>query len=270
MDISPAVRDRINSAAEALYEEAGRRIFPTVDAVRKLAKVNMNDASAGMRAWRRTQATQSSAPIVQVPSTLQQANATMLNSIWVEAVALASETLRAAQIGWDAERADADTLSEQMANAFEAQAVELATAQSEIERLQHEKAHLNDALTISQRREDEAVRDATAAHSATRQAETKAGEIERRADDLRKALDGFHAANVSASNEQAAMRRAHNDEVAGLRAELADTRQKAEHIETATRAELQHALEETATLRGKLDGLTETQAQANGRRNFSR
>ncbi|WP_146204245.1 hypothetical protein [Massilia glaciei] len=65
MDISPAVLDRINSAAEALYEEAGRRALPTVDAVRKHAKVNMNDATNGMRDWRRMKAKDSSTPTVQ-------------------------------------------------------------------------------------------------------------------------------------------------------------------------------------------------------------
>ncbi|MBZ2440253.1 hypothetical protein INP48_22475 [Xanthomonas perforans] len=32
-----------SSAADALYEQAGREVFPTVDAVRKAAKANMNE-----------------------------------------------------------------------------------------------------------------------------------------------------------------------------------------------------------------------------------
>jgi colicin import membrane protein len=45
-------QDRIFAAADMLYEKKDRASFPTVDAVRKAAKVNMNDASAGMKAWR--------------------------------------------------------------------------------------------------------------------------------------------------------------------------------------------------------------------------
>ena len=55
MELTKDTRDRIFAAADSLYEQAGRAAFPTVDAVRKTAKVNMNDASAGMKEWRRAQ-----------------------------------------------------------------------------------------------------------------------------------------------------------------------------------------------------------------------
>src|SRR5471032_2749183 len=135
MELPPSTRDRIFSAANTLYEEAGRQTFPTVDAVRKSAKVNMNDASTGMRAWRRSQTAQIAPVTVQVPSTLQQSSATALIALWSEAVAMANETLRAAQTGWDAERAEAEALREQMASAYEAQAVELEATQVDVIRL---------------------------------------------------------------------------------------------------------------------------------------
>jgi colicin import membrane protein len=47
---------------------------------------------------------------------------------------LVNESLRAAQAGWDAERAEVVILSKQMADAFEAQVVDLESAQAEIER----------------------------------------------------------------------------------------------------------------------------------------
>jgi hypothetical protein len=38
-----------------LFEASGRLELPTVDAVRRLSKTNMNDASAVMKEWRRLQ-----------------------------------------------------------------------------------------------------------------------------------------------------------------------------------------------------------------------
>lgn len=46
--------------------------FPTVDAVRKHAKVNMNDASVGMKDWRRAQTAQVMTVAVQVLTAIQQ------------------------------------------------------------------------------------------------------------------------------------------------------------------------------------------------------
>ena len=45
MDSTPSIRDGIFSTADALYQDSGRQLFPTVDAVRKAAKVNMNVAN---------------------------------------------------------------------------------------------------------------------------------------------------------------------------------------------------------------------------------
>jgi hypothetical protein len=45
----------ILKAAQQLFETSGRLELPTVDAVRRLSKTNMNDASAVMKQWRRLQ-----------------------------------------------------------------------------------------------------------------------------------------------------------------------------------------------------------------------
>ena len=104
MELAKDTRDRIFAAADSLYEQAGRAAFPTVDAVRKVARVNMNDASAGMKEWRRAQTAQAAPVAVQVPEAVQQASSAALASLWKEAQELANESLRAAQAGWDAER----------------------------------------------------------------------------------------------------------------------------------------------------------------------
>jgi len=49
MDINPEIRERILSAAQQLFEQSGRLELPIVDAVRRLSKTNMNDASAVMK-----------------------------------------------------------------------------------------------------------------------------------------------------------------------------------------------------------------------------
>jgi hypothetical protein len=53
MDINPEIRERILNAAQQLFEGSGRLELPTVDAVRRLSKTNMNDASSVMKEWRR-------------------------------------------------------------------------------------------------------------------------------------------------------------------------------------------------------------------------
>lgn len=43
------VRERVIAAAVDLYEQAGRERFPTVDAVRRLSRADMNAVSAVMK-----------------------------------------------------------------------------------------------------------------------------------------------------------------------------------------------------------------------------
>lgn len=128
MELSKEIRDRIFSAADALFEQTGRAAFPTVDAVRRSARVNMNDASVGMKEWRRAQTAKAAPVAIQVPEAIQRASSAALTVLWQEAQQLASESLHVAQAGWDAERLEAETLNKQMADAYEKQAAELEAA----------------------------------------------------------------------------------------------------------------------------------------------
>ena len=132
MDTNPESRERILSAAQTLFEQAGRTELPTVDAVRKLSKTSMNDASAVMREWRRSQIVAASAAVVSVPERVAQARAAALSALWTEAQELANESLNVAQAAWDAERAEAEKLRVELSSAFETQGAEL-----EAERKQH-------------------------------------------------------------------------------------------------------------------------------------
>ncbi|WP_419581901.1 DNA-binding protein, partial [Thiolapillus sp.] len=92
VQMSKEVRDRIFAAADDLYEQGGREGFPTVDAVRKAARVNMNDASAAMKEWRRAQISQASPLAVQVPELVMQAAQSFVGSLWAQAQELANES----------------------------------------------------------------------------------------------------------------------------------------------------------------------------------
>ena len=65
----------------------------------------MNDASPGMKEWRRLQMVSASAAMVSVPDRVQQASQSALSALWTEAQELANEALHVAQTAWDAERA---------------------------------------------------------------------------------------------------------------------------------------------------------------------
>jgi hypothetical protein len=204
---SPAnARDRVFSAADTLYEESGRKAFPTVDAVRKRAKVNMNDASTGMREWRYAQ----TAPIATLPDpmppALQQTIQQALQGMWAQAASLANETLQAAQTAWDRERLEAETLREQMASAYESQTMELESAQSDVLRLRRDAESTCAGLAAAQDQVAASNREAAAATTTAAQAHAKMVEIEKRANDLRKELDHRRADQSATSQELVAQR----------------------------------------------------------------
>ena len=81
MELNKDIRDRILTAADALYEQAGRTSFPTVDSVRKVAKVNMNDAAATMKEWRRAQTAQAAPVAITVPEAVHQLHSQALAAL---------------------------------------------------------------------------------------------------------------------------------------------------------------------------------------------
>src|ERR1700730_1026666 len=89
------VRERIIDAATALYEQSGKATFPTVDAVRRAARVDMNATSSVMKDWRRAQTAQAAPVVVAVPEAVQQAGDAALATVWTYAQDQANEALRA-------------------------------------------------------------------------------------------------------------------------------------------------------------------------------
>lgn len=224
MEMNRDTRDRIFAAANQLYEAAGREAFPTVDAVRKAAKVNMNDASAGMKEWRRAQTAQAAPIAVQVPEAVRQIHSQGLAALWQAAIDQANESLRAAQTGWEAERAELDALNKQLGDAYDAQAAELDALQAKLtEAGELRGAAIESARTLGEQLDDTRRKLSTA--------EARTVEIERRAAELRVELDRAHQEAARLRGELSAAQQAAtaaNGQAEALRGELATVKAKAE------------------------------------------
>lgn len=202
--IPSEVRERVIAAAVDLYEQADRQRFPTVDAVRRLSRADMNTVSGVMKEWRQAQTTQAAPVAVAVPEAIQQANAAAVAALWVNATELANQSLRSAQAGWEKERAEQDDMRAELADSYEAQAAEFETT----------KQHLADseATTAEQLKQLDAMRQSAG------EAQTRAELAEARAADLRAELDR----TIQQTDRQ--------------REELTEARAKAEAANAATEA----------------------------------
>ncbi|MCK9709854.1 DNA-binding protein [Pseudomonas syringae] len=224
--INSEIRDRIWSAAEFLYDQAGRGdAKPTVDAVRRHAKANMNDVSLVMKEWREAQKVAVKSVAVDVPASLVAIGSQALGSLWQSAQDLANESLRAAQAGWDMERLEADALTRQISQAFDDQTVELEGQAAENRRLH--------ALLITQTNEIERLTERTAdlnarlseATSDARQANVRADEVNARASELRAELNHAHALADRTASQAERDRAEQNKMISDLKAELDQSRQ---------------------------------------------
>jgi chromosome segregation ATPase len=232
MELPKETRDRIFSAADALFEQNGRDSFPTVDAVRKTARVNMNDASSGMKEWRRAQTAQAAPAAVQVPEAVQAAGCHAVAVLWLQAQELASESLRAAQAGWEGELAELDTVRAELADAYESQSTELDAAQAHITELEKALAKMRESLASYERQ--------------AALAGQKAEEIEHRARELRAELDRAHQ---------------ESDRLRQERDQAADRAQSAEKERDAARDEVLDALTEIAAINANADAAREARQE---------
>ena len=251
-------RERVFAAASQLFEESGRQTMPTVDQVRRLAKVDMHAATAAMREWRRQQTAQAAPIAVAVPEVVAKANELAIAQLWTQAQELANQSLREAQSAWDAERAELDQMRVELSDAFEAQADELEQARSRIEVLGREARETAEiAAAELQKLRDELAQvraDLGAATTRAERAEATAAELEHRVADLRGELDRAHA---DVDQVRAELSRAHADvdqargeikrtaaDAEGLRNELAAVKAKAEAAEHAHQEHRKEAAKE--------------------------
>ena len=277
MDIGQEIKDRIITAANSLYEEAGRSEFPTVAAVRARASTDMNAASIVMREWRRSQTAQAAPVAVEVPDKVRAANVTAMSVLWAEAQQLANESLLTAQAAWDAERAEAEALRGELAEAFEGQRRELEAAQTQVaaqtEEIARQVAHVDTARV-----------ELAKATERAGTAEARAIEIERRANDLAAELERVHTegklererhagelvrvqadldqvrgdlAGVKASAETERQQYAEQRKTTAVEAlRIAERMTKAEADRDQERRDAGKAREEAARLQGMVDAMT--------------
>lgn len=136
MNQTPAIpvetKDRIIRTATELKAELGK--LPSVDQVRRAAKVDMNAASQVMREWRQTLLAQSSPVVVAIPEQVQQSATAAIAAIWTKAQELANENLRNAQAVWETERAEFDAIRSELSQAYEVQEEQLTLVNHELER----------------------------------------------------------------------------------------------------------------------------------------
>jgi len=278
METNPEIRERILAAAQTLFEQSGRKELPTVDAVRKLSRTSMNDASAVMREWRRSQIVSASAAVVSVPERVSQASAAALSTLWGEAQELANESLNVAQAAWDAERAEAEKLRVELSSAFEAQGAELEavkTKLAEVEKIASAAAAEAEIEKGAFRQQVNVLTDQ--AHTAM----ARVQEIEKRAEDLSRALDLAHGTEKRLTLELEAERKtlgvlretlnALHLESATVKARLeaqasvqADQTERLKRLEgelAAERSAAAAAREEAAKLTGQAEALRAQQAE---------
>lgn len=243
------VRERITSAAQELYEQTGRESMPTVDAVRRLARVDMNSASAVMREWRRSQTAQAAPVAVAIPEAVAQANSAAVAALWQSAQELANESLRAAQAGWEAERAEADHDRQELADAYERQAAELDGVRSELEqldRLLHQK-------TTTHAQELAAIRAELAeAVARAERAETRAQVIEQRAGELEQ-TNAKQAAHMQALESRADVMRTEATELHAAAARAQESAAEARERAALLTGKLEACEAHSAALLARLD-----------------
>lgn len=157
--IATDIKSRIFEAADRLYEGLGRESFPTVDAVRREAKTDMNAASAAMKEWRKAQTAAPVAVAVAVPETLGKAAAELIADVWTQATGLANESLKTAEAAWAVERTEADTLRSELAESHDAQTREieglsLVIAAAQIEAKETAELHQEQVNGLTQQLQD--------------------------------------------------------------------------------------------------------------------
>lgn len=253
------VRDRVFAAADELYVANQRSSFPTVDAVRKKARVNMNDASTGMKEWRRARSTCADVAASPLPNDLQLQGVAVLARFWDEANRQATASLLAAQSGWEAERNESDELARQMAAAYDAQAAELASTLEECSRLGYLIEGLRKEIQVLGERLAGTTRDRDELQHLLDESSLKAAEANRRADTLQQVADHARADTIHVRGEVEAMRKAHAEQLELAKSEC---RQEVEKERARSESERQRyeeqairATAEAARLRGRLEVL---------------
>jgi hypothetical protein len=241
LDVNPEVASRIIAAANQLFMESGRTAIPNVDTVRRAARVDMNDASRVMRAWRKTQVAAPTPSADAIPNKVHEAGQILMQGLWKEATELANSGLTAAQAGWETERAEAEGLRAQLAGAFDEQSIEMQRLQSSLRDALAENSEYRRCAQDNANEQSRLASHAQAMATEAKNARDRCADLQNHIDDMRTAL--------ARAQEQAALIHAEGSRAAADAAtEVADL-----HVELLRSAErLATANEEAAVLRSEL------------------
>lgn len=241
LDVHPEIAARVVAAADQLFAESGKSAIPNVDTVRRKARVDMNQASKVMRAWRKAQSG-AAAPVADaIPAQVLEGGQALMQGLWRQASELANTSLAAAQAGWETERAEVEAFRAQLAAAFDEQSNELQTLQTQLRDVLAANDDLQSRVQAAANDRAHLASQAEAMTAEVRHAHARCADLQHHLDDMRSALADAReqAAHFYAEGTRAAQTVA--TEIARLHAELL---RNAERLST-TQAE-------TAGLRSEL------------------
>ena len=184
-EIPVEITERILKTANELFATGDRESFPTVDQVRRKARVDMNAASTVMREWRRQQTSQAGEMAITVPEKVQAAFQTAIGAAWTEAQEVANESLSAAQSEWEEERREAEQLRSEMSQAFEAQAEELEAARDTLKKTDAWVKALEDKNNKLSERVEELQKDLAGINTKKEILDQRYADAEKRIDELK-------------------------------------------------------------------------------------
>lgn len=135
-DFSPEVRSRVFQAANELYGGDGR--FPTVNHVRRVARVDMQAAATLMKEWRNHQMIKVPASGA-IPEGVEQAFSAALAVAWADAQKLSEQH-------WDQERQIHADLMTELSKNCDAKEVEIVELKSSLDKVENSRAILAQEL----------------------------------------------------------------------------------------------------------------------------
>lgn len=219
-DIDPDIVRRISDAADQLFNEGGHHAVPSVDAVRRRARANMNHASLVMRTWRQQLKAQPGPTEEPMPESLRHVGNQLMLNIWREATKTASTHLASAKAGWEEERGELEEFRRQLSTAFDAQSRELQASQAALATLRKESDERTAASSALKQRTIEAETAHIGSERVLRQAQEETLE-------LRKLLVAAQAAQERIGQQLQEQLRA---QVAAAEGHLAEQKRTAEQL----------------------------------------
>ena len=140
MESEESLRDLAREAAVAIWEERGRSSLPTALEVRDRLNVGMNRIARHVKEWKDEQRkAKAASPDEDVPEELRAPSAAWTRSFWNTARRVAQKKFDAERAEWEAERADAAELLDQVSTAYDVKS-------AETERLAEENAAVREEL----------------------------------------------------------------------------------------------------------------------------